>query len=114
MNVNELLEPITTRSLWIRIVGILLIIYAVLQALTIFGLIIAWLPFWLGLLLIRAADASNNLAESEDSDYAYELAEQLGKFFKITGIAWIVILTIAFVMILVTLFVVAAAAASGF
>ena len=101
MTLTELFEPISSRSKWMRFLGILLIVYGVFIALSIIGLVVAWIPIWLGLLLVRAADASKNLIITEDADYAVELSENIGKFIKITGIVALVWLVLAVITILV-------------
>lgn len=71
---------------WIRFLGILTLISGVLQALSIVGLIFAWIPIWIGLLLCAA---SSRIAEAHEQGDAFALVTALDKlrlFFKITGI----------------------------
>ena len=103
MTLTELFEPISSRSKWMRFLGILLIVYGVFIALSIIGLVVAWIPIWLGLLLVRAADASKNLIITEDADYAVELSENIGKFIKISGIVvlvWLVLTVVTFLVVI--------------
>lgn len=101
MDLKKLFVPISSRTGWIRFLGIFLIVYGVLIALSIIGIVVAWIPVWLGLLLIRIADASNSLKISNDSDYASQLLENLGKFFKISGILTLVTLVLSLVFFLI-------------
>ena len=43
----------TKNAGWIRLLGIAAIIQGILFCLTVVGLVVAWLPIWLGLLLTR-------------------------------------------------------------
>ena len=113
MDLKELFVPISSRTGWIRFLGIFLIVYGVLIALSIIGIVIAWIPIWLGLLLTRTADASNSLMISNDSDYASELLENLGKFFKISGIVTVVTLVLSLVSLLIWIPIAVAFVASG-
>ena len=49
---------ITARSMagWLKFVGVVYIISGVLSALTIIGIIVAWLPIWMGVLIYQAGD----------------------------------------------------------
>ena len=101
MDLKVLFVPISSRTGWIRFFGIMLIVYGALTALTIVGIVVAWIPIWLGVLLIRTADASKSLMISHDSDYATELLENLGKFFQISGIVTLVFLILYVIAFLI-------------
>lgn len=83
---------------WLKFVGAITILSAVPAALSIFGLVIAWLPIWLGILLIQAGSA----AKREDERDLLRLIEKLKTYFIIQGlllllaIATIVIVSIFF------------------
>ena len=51
--VTNVMQPLHDAAGWMKLIGTLAIIQGVLLALTIVGLIIAWLPIWLGVLLNR-------------------------------------------------------------
>ncbi len=88
--VKEVSRPLFEAKGWMKFLGVILIIYGVLVACTVVGLIIAWLPIWLGILLfstgskIDAAFQGGNKAD---------LMAGLGKlktFFMIYGIMAII------------------------
>lgn len=88
--VREFARPLFEVKGWMKFLGVIMIIVGVIQACTVVGLIIAWLPIWLGILLfstgskIDAAFQSGNKAD---------LMTGLGKlktFFTIYGIMAII------------------------
>jgi hypothetical protein len=52
--VRELSVPLFQAKGWLKFLGILSIIGGVFQALTIVGIIYAWIPIWSGVLLHQA------------------------------------------------------------
>ena len=51
---------------WLKFLGIVSIVSGALLAFTIIGLIFAWLPIWLGVLLFQAGDRANRAEHSDD------------------------------------------------
>ncbi len=71
---------------WLKFLGVVNIIMGVLVALSIVGILIAWLPIWLGVLLFQAG---NQISEARISRNFYHLVEMMRKFkmyFMIQGI----------------------------
>jgi len=71
---------------WMKFLGVMSIIGGVLQALTIFGIIVAWLPIWTGILLFQSATA---VEEAHYTGSEYELIKSLAKlktYFIIMGV----------------------------
>ncbi|NIW79677.1 MAG: hypothetical protein GWN16_09545, partial [Calditrichae bacterium] len=54
--VLQLKRSAGTMSAWLKFLGIVSIISGAVVAITIVGIIIAWLPIWLGVLLFQAGD----------------------------------------------------------
>ena len=55
--VREVSAPLFAAKVWMKFLGVLMIIYGVLIAFTIVGIIICWLPIWIGVLLFQSASA---------------------------------------------------------
>ncbi len=71
---------------WMKLMGVMFIIIGVFYAITIIGLIIAWVPIWLGVLLFQSANAAERAYETASD---YELHHSLSKlkvYFIIMGI----------------------------
>jgi len=46
---------------WLKFIGLLSLIYGIITALTIVGILIAWLPIWMGVLLFQAGSRAQAL-----------------------------------------------------
>lgn len=71
---------------WLKFLGVVNIIMGIFVALSIVGIIIAWLPIWLGVLLFQAG---NQITEARISRNFYHLVTMMQKFkmyFMIQGI----------------------------
>jgi hypothetical protein len=55
--VRELSNPIYQARGWLKFLGVLSIIGGIVQALSIVGIIIAWLPIWMGVLMFQAGSS---------------------------------------------------------
>lgn len=93
---------------WIRIVGVLSIIAGVLTALSLWGILICWLPIWMGIMLTRVAGRIEMAYLKGDAAMFREATDNLRKFFTITGIAALIYLLFVGIFIVVTIM------ASGF
>ena len=98
-SIKELSFDLYTCTGWMKLVGIMAIISGAVQALTIFGIIIAWLPIWMGILLFQSANAIGRAYET-DSKVAMKVSlSKLKTYFVITGVLTligIIILVLAF------------------
>lgn len=84
--IRELSFPLFNAKGWMKLLGILAIIYGVLMIFTIWGIIICWLPIWMGVLLFRAGNSIERARMSgEQSDLNYTL-NSLKTFFTIQGV----------------------------
>lgn len=86
--VRDLVAPLASGTGWIKFLGIITIIGAALSILSSFGisLIVAWLPIWMGVLLLQSGGALER-AHTAGDDASMRLA--LGKlrtYFVIQGV----------------------------
>jgi hypothetical protein len=89
-DVSELALPLSMGKGWMKFVGVMSIIQGAFIALSIIGILVAWLPIWLGILIMQSADAIERAQLSGD---AVALKESLGKlktYFMIQGVLYIV------------------------
>lgn len=90
---NAAREKVTTNCKdmngWIKFLGITAIIAGGLYALSIIGIIIAWLPIWIGIILIRVANGSKEVAEGKIESLG-EMLGSLKTFFMLSGILTII------------------------
>jgi hypothetical protein len=75
---------------WMKFVGVMTIIGGCLQILSIVGLVIAWLPIWMGVILVRAGSKAREYADKGDFASLEGMTGQLKTYFTISGIMIIV------------------------
>jgi len=84
--VREVSLPLFSSKGWIKFLGILMIIYGVIAAMTIVGIIFAWLPIWLGVLLNQTANRIEQAHFSGDSVAMIRAQNSLSTYFTIYGV----------------------------
>lgn len=84
--VRELSLPLYQCKGWIKFVGVMSIIGGAIQALTIIGIIIAWLPIWIGILLFQSANAIEQAHQGGNRDAMTQSLSKLKTYFIITGV----------------------------
>ncbi len=105
MLIRESVQPLQNAAAWMKFLGIVLIVYGGLIALSIVGIIIAWLPIWLGVLLVRS---SSNAKAAYYSGNKYDLIASLrniGSYFTIYGVLTligIIFSIVAMIVLIVT------------
>jgi hypothetical protein len=85
---------------WMKFLAVMLIIGGVILIVSLWGILICWLPIWAAVLLLKAsgdADMASRGAPAKLLDFV----QKTNKFFMITGIFFlvlIIILTVLFVI----------------
>lgn len=105
MLIRELIQPLKNSAGWIKFLGVILIVYGALIALTIVGILIAWLPIWLGVLLVRAANNTNSAYYQGNRFAATAALRNVGSYFTIYGVLaliGIIFSVVAIVIVIVT------------
>lgn len=90
MDIRSIIEPLHRGKFWMQLLAVVSILYGVLLALTIVGLIVAWIPIWAGVVLLQAAGASSRAFQSGD---ALEMKQAMGKlktYFTIFGVLMLI------------------------
>lgn len=85
---------------WMKLLGVISIIQGIFAVFTIWGIIIAWLPIWLGVILFRAANEAE-MASAGLSDHLESYLQRLNKFFLIQGIFMLLMIIIGLIMVFV-------------
>ncbi len=99
--VKELCLPLWQAKGWLKLVGVLSIVHGILLAITLVGLLVCWLPIWMGVLLLKAAGAVEVAQISGDKLQLIEAQNRLKTYFTICGVLVLislVALTVFFVM----------------
>jgi hypothetical protein len=87
-------------KLWLNIVGWGMIAGGVMYCLTLVGIIVAWLPIWMGLSLTKAAKAANNLRSTGDPDEVVTYLQGVKVYFMITGFGMLLGFVVSIAMLL--------------
>lgn len=88
--VRDIIEPLARGKFWLKLLGVMMIITGALQVLTIIGIVWAWLPIWLGVILFQAANAAELALTTEDPATARNAIDKLRLYFMIQGILMLI------------------------
>jgi len=102
MAVRELSLPIYQSKGWLRLLGVLSIVSGALAAITIVGILYAWLPIWIGVLLLQAASLVERAQLSGDKGVLFESLGKLKTYFIIQGVTTLIGLIIAAITLFIT------------
>ncbi len=104
MLLDRLRSTAGNMAAWLKFLGIVYIIQAVFAIITtmFMGIIFAWLPLWLGILLFQAGNRASLAAVGGRAEELIPMIEKLKLYFIINGIMMIII--IVFVVILIAVF----------
>lgn len=97
--VRELAAPLASGRGWIKFLGILTIIGGALQVLSIIGILWAWLPIWLGVLLFQSASQMEQASINGDTATFVMAQNKLRLYFMIQAI----MIIIAFALVILFL-----------
>ena len=95
--IKRLSEPLYRVKGWMKFAGVLSIITGGLQVLSIWGIVIAWLPIWMGVVLYSASNYVQKAYENEQEQDMVTSLGKLGKYFKIFGIFALVLMIVAII-----------------
>lgn len=86
ISIRELSFDLYTCKGWMKLVGVMSIIGGAMYALTIIGIIVAWLPIWIGILLFQSANAVGQAYEADNKAALKVALAKLKTYFIIMGI----------------------------
>ncbi|UCG53753.1 MAG: hypothetical protein JSW58_04615 [Candidatus Latescibacterota bacterium] len=101
MAIRELTLPIHQSKGWLRLLGVLSIISGIFSALTIVGILYAWLPIWVGVVLLQAASAVERAHLTGSKEVFYQSLSKLKIYFVIQGVTTLIGLVIAVIVFFV-------------
>ena len=98
--IKEVSTPVYQSRGWMKLIGVLLIIGGVLYTLTIVGIIIAWLPIWMGVVLFQAGSSSEQAYFNGDKFSLIRSLTQLKLYFTIMGIMTLISIVFSGILII--------------
>ncbi|MFQ5652716.1 MAG: DUF5362 family protein [bacterium] len=87
---------------WFKFLGVLSIVGGVLTALTIVGILVAWLPIWMGVLLFQAGSQADRLVATKEPARLVKMLDKLRVYFMIQGVLVLITLATFVISILLT------------
>lgn len=90
--IKDICLPLFNAKFWMKLIGVVMIIYGVLVALSIIGLLIAWLPIWIGVLLFQSANAIDAAYNQADQAAAVRAMDRLKVYFIINGVLMLIMI----------------------
>jgi len=85
---------------WMKFLGILSIVQGVFLVFTLWGILICWLPIWVGLILYRAAGDAD-MASKGSPPRLDDFLQRINKYFLIQGILTLVAIIVGIIVALV-------------
>lgn len=100
--VKEVSLPLYQAKGWMKLLGVVMIVQGIFTALTIIGIIIAWLPIWLGVLLFQAASKAEAAQMAGQQVPLMESLNKIKTYFVINGVLMLIMLIIAGLAIIIS------------
>ncbi len=99
--VREVSRPIYQSKGWMQFLGILSIIQGAALVFTLFGILIAWLPIWIGVLLLQSASSAERASTNGDKEAMVMSMGKLKTYFAIQGIMTLIVIVLMVIMMIV-------------
>jgi len=109
--VQRVIRPINEARGWMKLFAVMMFISDGLAAITIVGLLFAWLPIWMGYLLWKAASGAEDAAMSGNEAEAIDSLGHLKTMFTVQGVLTLIYL--AFTVIMFIFIIVAVVSSSS-
>ena len=100
--IQEISSPIYEARGWMKLLGVVSIIYGIVLIFTIFGIIICWLPIWLGVLLFNAGSKIELAMTGGDKNALITSLSKIKTYFIISGVLMLLMIIIFLISLLVT------------
>jgi hypothetical protein len=99
--IQELSAPIYQARGWLKFLGVLSIIGGVVQAISLVGIFIAWLPIWMGVLMFQAGSSIDSASQFGDKFTFLSSLGSLKTYFVLQGILTLIGIILAVTMLCV-------------
>jgi len=91
---NKILDKIAfhihSASGWIKLLGILSIIGGITTALSVVGIVVAWIPIWMGVILLQVASKTEEYKITKEPEVFEEAMSKLKTYFVLQGVVALV------------------------
>jgi hypothetical protein len=95
MDIKTLSTPLYDAKFWMKLVAVMSILYGILVALSIVGILIAWLPIWMGVLLFQCAGQVEQAYSADNAQALHNALMKIRTYFTIVGVLTLIGLVVA-------------------
>jgi len=115
---NDMLQPLINARGWLKFLGIYSIVVGAIYCISIVGLIVGWLPIWIGVLLTKAAGNLEAIHRDSTGTSARYACSNIATVFTIIGVLTLIgllflLMYIAFLVLMLVIGIAGAAAANS-
>lgn len=104
-SIRDLSESLYQAKGWIKLAGIMSIIQGVIGILSLWGILISWVPIWIGIILLKASNGLGRAYEMDDATELQQALARLAKYFKIYGILMLIAIIIGVIAMLAAILI---------
>ena len=94
MDVRALSTPLYQVKGWLKFVGVMLFIDGAMVAITGIGIVVAWIPIWLGVLCFKVSNAVEIANHSDSAESLLRSLSKIATMITIVGVVNIVFLVL--------------------
>lgn len=98
--IRQASRPLYESKTWIKLLGVISIVSGALSVLSVVGIVFAWLPIWLGVLLWQSGKAIERAHETGDAAGFLESQRKLKTYFLISGVVSLIGIILTVIAIL--------------
>ena len=99
MPIKGITLPLFQSKGWMRFLGVMAILEGILAAMSFVGIVVAWLPIWMGVLLFQAAGDVERAYLSGEGALLENANRRLKTYFILRGVSILLEILIVFIMI---------------
>ena len=101
MDIRTLSAPLYRVKGWLKFVGVMLIIDGIFLVFSVVGIVVAWVPIWLGILCFQSARAIENANHSDSEESMMRSLSKLATGIIIVGVVNLVSIVVVIVLIFI-------------
>ena len=98
--IRKMSHPIYEARGWMKFIGILAIFSGITAIFSIIGILICWLPIWMGILLFQAGTKIENAQLDGNADEFLKSLKKIKTYFLINGIILLIGVVITILLII--------------
>ena len=98
--ISRIAEPLYQAKGWMKFVSVLAIIQGIVTIFSIWGILVCWIPIWMGAVLCSASNQVRIAFETNNEEVFKTSLGKLATYFRIAGVLAVIVLVIAIIGLL--------------